>query len=97
LKQLIKHYAKPLTNGLVINALSDITRSRADLIAENALLRAPKANACFERFIGSLKRECLDHMLILHRNQLHRLVIEFIDYYNHSRPHQGIGQRIPPR
>jgi putative transposase len=59
--------------------------------------RAPKANAHCERFIGSLKRECLDHMLILHRQQLHRLVIEFIDYYNHSRPHQGIGQRIPAR
>jgi putative transposase len=59
--------------------------------------RAPKANAHCERFIGSLKRECLDHMLILHRNHLHRLLIEFIDYYNHSRPHQGIGQRIPAR
>ncbi len=59
--------------------------------------RAPKANAYCERFIGSLKRECLDHMLILHCNQLHRLVTEFIDYYNHSRPHQGIGQRIPAR
>lgn len=50
-----------------------------------------------ERFIGTLKRECLDHMLILHRAQLHRLVTEFVDYYNHSRPHQGIGQRIPAR
>jgi putative transposase len=59
--------------------------------------RAPKANAHCERFIGSLKRECLDHMLILHRQQLHRLVAEFIDYYNLSRPHQGIGQRIPAR
>ena len=59
--------------------------------------RAPKANAHCERFIGSLKRECLDHMLILHRNQLHRLVIEFFDYYNLSRPHQGIDQRIPAR
>ena len=59
--------------------------------------RAPKANAHCERFIGSLKRECLDHMLVLQRNQLHRLVTEFVDYYNHSRPHQGIGQRIPVR
>jgi putative transposase len=59
--------------------------------------RTPKANAYCEQFIGSLKRECLDHMLILHRQQLHRLVVEFIDYYNHSRPHQGIGQHIPAR
>jgi hypothetical protein len=36
-------------------------------------------------------------MCILHRAQLHRLVVEFVGYYNHSRPHQGIEQRIPAR
>jgi putative transposase len=59
--------------------------------------RTPRANAYCERFIGSLRRECLDHMLVLHRNHLHRLVARFVDYYNHSRPHQGINQRIPAR
>jgi hypothetical protein len=39
LRQLIKHYTKPLTSGLVIGALADTTRSRADLLAENVLLR----------------------------------------------------------
>jgi putative transposase len=58
-------------------------------------VRAPKANAICERFVGSLKRECLDHMLILHSYQLHRIVRGYVDYYNHSRPHQGIGQRVP--
>jgi hypothetical protein len=50
-----------------------------------------------EGFIGTLKRECLDRIRILHRAQLHRLVAEFIGCYNRSRPHQGIGQRIPAR
>jgi putative transposase len=59
--------------------------------------RAPRANAYCERFIGTLRRECLDHMLILHRNHLHRLVTRFVDYYNHARPHQSINQRIPVR
>jgi putative transposase len=59
--------------------------------------QAPKVNAHCERCIGTLKRECLDHMLILHHNQLHRLVAKFVGYYNYSRPHQGIGQRIPAR
>ena len=59
--------------------------------------RAPRANAICERFIGSLKRECLDQMLIIHRNQLNRVVKEYTDYHNRSRPHQGIGQRIPAR
>jgi putative transposase len=58
-------------------------------------VRAPKANAICERFIGSLKRECLDHMLTLHSSQLHHSVRAYVEYYNHSRPHQGIGQRVP--
>jgi putative transposase len=58
-------------------------------------VRAPKANAICERFIGSLKRECLDHMFVLHSYQLHRIVRAYVDYFNDSRPHQGIGQRVP--
>ncbi len=58
-------------------------------------VRAPKANAICERFMGTLKRECLDYMLILSGTQLHRLVREFVDFYNRARPHQGIKQRIP--
>ena len=57
----------------------------------------PKVRAYSERFIGTLRRECLDHMLVLHRNHLHRLVARFVDYYNRARPHQGIQQRIPDR
>jgi len=60
-------------------------------------VRAPQANAICERFIGSLKRECLDHMFTLHSYQLHRIVRAYVNYYNHSRPHQGIGQRVPAR
>jgi putative transposase len=58
-------------------------------------VRAPRTNSYCERLIGSLRRECLDHMLILDRLQLDRIVQEYLDYYNHSRPHQGIGQQIP--
>lgn len=58
---------------------------------------APRANAICERFIGSLRREALDHMLFLHQHQLRRVVKEFVDYYNRLRPHQGIDQRIPTR
>jgi transposase InsO family protein len=59
--------------------------------------RAPKANAICERCIGSIRRECLDYTLALHRNHLSRVAKEYADYFNHSRPHQGIGQRIPAR
>ncbi len=56
---------------------------------------APKANVICERIIGSLKQECLDHMLIWHRSQVYRLVKEYTAYYNLARPHQGLQQRIP--
>jgi putative transposase len=57
-------------------------------------VRAPKANAVCERFIGSVRRECLDHVIILSERHLRRLVREYVDYFNHARPHQGID-RIP--
>ena len=58
---------------------------------------APKANAVCERFMGSLKRECLDHTLVLNQRQLERMVMEYGSYYNDARSHQGIHQRIPGR
>jgi transposase InsO family protein len=57
--------------------------------------RAPKANAICERFLGSLRRECLDHFLILGERHLYRVVKEYAGYFNDNRPHQGIEQRIP--
>jgi hypothetical protein len=59
--------------------------------------RTPQANAFCERFMGSLKRECLDHSLVLHQRHLKRLVSEYRVYFNEERPHQGIQQRIPDR
>jgi putative transposase len=57
--------------------------------------RAPRANAICERFFGSVRRECLDHLLILSEPHLRRVLKEYSAYYNHARPHQGIAQRIP--
>jgi putative transposase len=58
-------------------------------------IAAPKANAFCERFVGSLRRECLDYMLILGERHLYRIVKDYVAYFNHARPHQGINQRIP--
>ena len=57
--------------------------------------QAPKANALCERLIGSIKRECLDHFLIFNERQLKRIVVEYANYYNQHRAHQGIDQTIP--
>jgi transposase InsO family protein len=60
-----------------------------------APIQTPRASAICERFIGNLRRECLDHMFVLQQEQLHRTVKEYVSFYNHMRPHQGIQQQIP--
>ncbi len=56
---------------------------------------APRTNAICERFLGSVRRECLDHMLILHEKQLHRVLRASLAFFNRARPHQGIYQQVP--
>jgi transposase InsO family protein len=58
---------------------------------------APRANAICERFLGSVRRECLDHLFILQEKQLHRVLHAYVHYFNRARPHQGIKQQIPER
>jgi len=56
---------------------------------------AKRPNAICERFLGSVRRECLDQMLILHEKQLHRVLQAYVKYFNQARPHQGIHQQVP--
>jgi putative transposase len=56
---------------------------------------APRANAGCERFMRSVRQECLDHLLILHEKQLQRVLNAYVMYFNQARPHQGIQQQIP--
>ena len=57
--------------------------------------RAPRQNATCERFLGSVRRECLDHVLVLGEGHLRRVLREYVQYFNHDRPHQGRGQLVP--
>ncbi len=59
--------------------------------------RAPRQNATCERFLGSVRRECLDHVVVLGAAHLRRVLREYVAYFNQDRPHQGIGQHIPGR
>jgi transposase InsO family protein len=58
-------------------------------------IAAPRANACCERFVGSVRRECLDYVLIFSERQLLHHLTAYVTYFNQARPHQGIDQRIP--
>jgi hypothetical protein len=56
---------------------------------------APKANGHVERLIGTLRRECTDHVLILGEAHLQHVLDAYRTFFNAARPHQGIGQRRP--
>ena len=58
-------------------------------------IQAPRANAVCERFLGSVRRECLDQIVILSEKHLLHVLREYCRYVNESRPHQGLDQRVP--
>jgi len=60
-------------------------------------VRSPRANSYAERFVGTLRRECLDHMLILGEWHLRSVLAEYARHYNGHRPHQGLQQEPPLR
>jgi len=55
----------------------------------------PQANAVCERFLRSVRQECLDHLFIFNEKQLQRVLNGYVTYFNQARPHQGIQQQIP--
>ena len=57
--------------------------------------RTPWQNPFVERVIGSIRRECLDHVLVLNERHLRRLLRAYLAYYNNSRPHQSLENNSP--
>jgi putative transposase len=58
-------------------------------------VRAPRANAIAERWIGTVRRELLDRMLILNRHQLEAVLAEYVAHFNTHRPHRTLNQAAP--
>ena len=58
-------------------------------------IRTPVANAYAERFVRTIRAECLDWLLIRNERHLHRVLREYLEHYNHERPHRGRGLQAP--
>jgi transposase InsO family protein len=58
-------------------------------------VKAPKANAFAERWVRTIRNECLDHRLIFGHQHLQRTVGDYVTYYNRWRPHRNLGQTAP--
>jgi transposase InsO family protein len=60
-------------------------------------LRSPWQNGRVERLIGSIRRECLDHVIIFNARHLRRTMRTYVDYYNNSRTHLSLNKDAPER
>jgi putative transposase len=74
-------------------ATFDAVFADADITVLRTPPRAPKANAYAERWVSTIRRECLDRMLIFHERQLVRVLAEYETHYNTHRPHRTLEQR----
>ena len=57
--------------------------------------RSPWQNPFIERLIGSIRRECMDHFIVLNEAHLLRILIEYLHYYHESRPHLSLDRNAP--
>jgi putative transposase len=58
-------------------------------------VRAPNANAFAERWVRTVRHECLNKLLIVIESHLRRVLCEYVTYYNQARPHPGLAQQMP--
>jgi transposase InsO family protein len=75
-------------------SFDDVWRSICAQIIRTPV-RTPVANAFAERWVGTVRRECLDHLLVLNRLHVERVLKIYVDHYNRHRPHRGLCLRAP--
>jgi len=81
-------------DGTFSHAFDEVFRTE-DITVIHTPVRAPKANAYAERFVRTIRNDCLDWLLILGRRDLERTVRAYTDHYNTQRPHRALAL-LPP-
>ena len=88
------HLIVDVVDGIYGEEFSDRVES-LDIDEVKTAVRSPWQNPYAERVIGSIRRECLDHMIILNERHLYRVLAEYLEYYNAHRAHQGLDGDAP--
>ena len=68
-----------------------------NITAVRTSVGCPWQNGVAERWVGSCRRELLDHVIVLNQQHLRRLLSDFISYYHYDRTHLGLGKGTPGR
>ncbi len=72
--------------------LVDFTEKASSTIGSG---RSPRRNGIAERWVGSVRRDLLDHVIVLNQRHLRRLLQEYVRYYDQDRTHLGLGKETP--
>jgi putative transposase len=75
----------------------DAVFTASDIRIIQTPVRAPRANGIAERFVGSVRRELLDRILITNQRHAAAVLTEYAEHYNRHRPHRALGQAAPLR
>ena len=78
-------------------AAFDAVFTAIDIRVIKTPVRAPRANAIAERFVGSIRRELLDRILVINQQHAQAVLREYAHHYNTHRPHRTLGQTAPLR
>jgi transposase InsO family protein len=75
-----------------------VVRARIKAMGIDEVVTAPRSpwqNPYAERVIGSIRRECLDHLIVLNERHLRRILVSYLDYYHRSRTHLALSKDSP--